>query len=229
MNQGCGNGRRLTLANVGAPEDTSPQFKSKLRATSLTKMIRRTSRLRRRPGEDQLLRSVEAPREAGYARVHRLPSGAEVVPDRPRPVQTPVLVRVLQRGAGKQFAVLREGDEQHAVTQPLGRGEHQGRRHVRVGRQQRLEQRPPEPSVSRCERQNGRLRSSRCREGCGIRTGGSGPRSGRRSPSADVMAAGGWKDTQTLLTCYQHADEETMLRVMEAPVKLLSRRRVQQG
>jgi hypothetical protein len=32
-----------------------------------------------------------------------------------------------------------------------------------------------------------------------------------------------------LLTCYQHADEETMLRVMEAPVKLVSRRPVQQG
>jgi hypothetical protein len=48
-------------------------------------------------------------------------------------------------------------------------------------------------------------------------------------PLSDVMAAGGRKDTQTLLTCYQHADEETMLRVMEAPVKLVSRRRVQQG
>ena len=34
---------------------------------------------------------------------------------------------------------------------------------------------------------------------------------------------------QTLLTCYQHPDEETMLRVMEAPMKLVSRRRVLQG
>jgi hypothetical protein len=28
----------------------------------------------------------------------------------------------------------------------------------------------------------------------------------------------------TLLTCYQHADEATMLKVMESPVKLVSRR-----
>jgi hypothetical protein len=48
-------------------------------------------------------------------------------------------------------------------------------------------------------------------------------------PLIDVMAAGGWKDTQTPLTCHQHADEETMLRVMEAPVKLMNRRRMQQG
>jgi len=40
----------------------------------------------------------------------------------------------------------------------------------------------------------------------------------------DVMAAGGWKDLQTLLTCYQHSDEETMIEVMASPVKLRDRR-----
>lgn len=40
----------------------------------------------------------------------------------------------------------------------------------------------------------------------------------------DVMAAGGWKDLQTLLTCYQRSDEETMLEVMASPVKLRDRR-----
>jgi hypothetical protein len=43
-------------------------------------------------------------------------------------------------------------------------------------------------------------------------------------PLKDVAAAGGWKDTTTLLTCYQHADEATMLKVMESPIKLVSRR-----
>jgi hypothetical protein len=28
----------------------------------------------------------------------------------------------------------------------------------------------------------------------------------------------------TLLTCYQHADEDTMLKMMESPVRLVSRR-----
>ena len=28
----------------------------------------------------------------------------------------------------------------------------------------------------------------------------------------------------TLLTCYQHADEATMLKVMASPIKLVSRR-----
>jgi hypothetical protein len=41
-------------------------------------------------------------------------------------------------------------------------------------------------------------------------------------PIVDVKAAGGWRDTNTLLTCYQHTDEESMLRVMEAPEKLRS-------
>jgi hypothetical protein len=30
----------------------------------------------------------------------------------------------------------------------------------------------------------------------------------------DVPAAGGWKDTKTLVECYQHADFDTMLAVM---------------
>jgi integrase len=43
-------------------------------------------------------------------------------------------------------------------------------------------------------------------------------------PLKDVAAAGGWKDVTTLLTCYQHADEATMLKVMASPTKLVSRR-----
>ena len=43
-------------------------------------------------------------------------------------------------------------------------------------------------------------------------------------PLKDVAAAGGWKDLTSLLTCYQHADEATMLKVMASPVKLVSRR-----
>ncbi len=33
----------------------------------------------------------------------------------------------------------------------------------------------------------------------------------------DIAAAGGWKDTQTILTCYIHADMDTMREVMEGP------------
>lgn len=36
----------------------------------------------------------------------------------------------------------------------------------------------------------------------------------------DVAAAGGWKDTETLLTCYQHPDAETLLAVMSEPRKV---------
>jgi len=36
----------------------------------------------------------------------------------------------------------------------------------------------------------------------------------------DVAAAGGWKDTETLLRCYQHPDADTLLAVMEEPKKL---------
>lgn len=41
-------------------------------------------------------------------------------------------------------------------------------------------------------------------------------------PLVDVAAAGGWKDHKTLLTCYQHTDESSMLHVMSQPRKLLS-------
>jgi hypothetical protein len=34
-------------------------------------------------------------------------------------------------------------------------------------------------------------------------------------PLTDVAAAGGWKDVGTPLECYQHADSETLLTVME--------------
>jgi hypothetical protein len=43
-------------------------------------------------------------------------------------------------------------------------------------------------------------------------------------PLKDVAAAGGWKDVTTLLTCYQHAEEATMLKVMASPAKLVGRR-----
>jgi len=33
----------------------------------------------------------------------------------------------------------------------------------------------------------------------------------------DVAAAGGWKDTETLLTCYQQPDADTLLAVMSEP------------
>ena len=39
----------------------------------------------------------------------------------------------------------------------------------------------------------------------------------------DVAAAGGWKDTETLLRCYQQPDEETMLAVMSEKRKLRER------
>jgi integrase len=42
-------------------------------------------------------------------------------------------------------------------------------------------------------------------------------------PIKDVAAAGGWKDTATLLSCYQHPDEDTMLAVMSEPRKVRDR------
>jgi integrase len=36
----------------------------------------------------------------------------------------------------------------------------------------------------------------------------------------DVAAAGGWKDTETLLTCYQQPDADTLLAVMSEPRKV---------
>jgi integrase len=38
-------------------------------------------------------------------------------------------------------------------------------------------------------------------------------------PLKAVADAGGWKDTVTLLTCYQHADEEVLFQVMSEPRK----------
>jgi len=43
-------------------------------------------------------------------------------------------------------------------------------------------------------------------------------------PLKNESAAGGWKDVTTLLRCYRHADEATMLKVMASPTKLVSRR-----
>jgi hypothetical protein len=42
-------------------------------------------------------------------------------------------------------------------------------------------------------------------------------------PLRDVAPAGGWKDVTTLLTCYQQADEATMLKVMASPTQLVRR------
>ena len=39
-------------------------------------------------------------------------------------------------------------------------------------------------------------------------------------PLTDVAAAGGWKDTETLLTCYQQPDNETLLAVMSEQRKV---------
>src|SRR5215208_2206435 len=43
-------------------------------------------------------------------------------------------------------------------------------------------------------------------------------------PLKAVADAGGWKDMATLTTCYQHADEETLLAVMSEPRKRTERR-----
>jgi hypothetical protein len=43
-------------------------------------------------------------------------------------------------------------------------------------------------------------------------------------PEADVMAAGGWKDASTLHSCYQQADEATVLAVMACPTKLVNKK-----
>lgn len=42
-------------------------------------------------------------------------------------------------------------------------------------------------------------------------------------PVVDVMATGGWDTPETLLECYQHADMETMYRVVSQPAKLMGR------
>jgi len=42
-------------------------------------------------------------------------------------------------------------------------------------------------------------------------------------PTADVAAAGGWSDVTTLIRCYQQADDDTLLRVMNEPRKVMER------
>jgi integrase len=42
-------------------------------------------------------------------------------------------------------------------------------------------------------------------------------------PLKDVAAVGGWKDIQTLVNCYQQADDDTMLLVMSHPKKISER------
>jgi hypothetical protein len=42
-------------------------------------------------------------------------------------------------------------------------------------------------------------------------------------PTADVAAAGGWSDVTTLIRCYQQADDDTLLRVMNEPRKVTER------
>ena len=42
-------------------------------------------------------------------------------------------------------------------------------------------------------------------------------------PTADVAAAGGWSDVTTLIRCYQQADDDTVLRVMNEPRKIMER------
>ena len=42
----------------------------------------------------------------------------------------------------------------------------------------------------------------------------------KHHPLKDVAAAGGWKDVNTLLTCYTAADDETVLAVMAEPRKV---------
>jgi 2-polyprenyl-6-methoxyphenol hydroxylase-like FAD-dependent oxidoreductase len=42
----------------------------------------------------------------------------------------------------------------------------------------------------------------------------------KHMPLTDVAAAGGWKDTETLLTCYQLPDRDTQLAVMNCTNKI---------
>jgi integrase len=42
-------------------------------------------------------------------------------------------------------------------------------------------------------------------------------------PTADVAAAGGWSDVTTLIRCYQQVDDDTLLRVMNEPRKVMER------
>lgn len=42
----------------------------------------------------------------------------------------------------------------------------------------------------------------------------------KHMPDVDVAAAGGWTDTATLKECYQHADSETMFKVVSQPMEI---------
>jgi hypothetical protein len=42
----------------------------------------------------------------------------------------------------------------------------------------------------------------------------------KATPLKDLCAMGGWKNPHTILTCYQHADEETQRAAMAKRVKL---------
>jgi integrase len=42
-------------------------------------------------------------------------------------------------------------------------------------------------------------------------------------PTADVAAVGGWSDVTTLIRCYQQVDDDTLLRVMNEPRKVMER------
>lgn len=55
---------------------------------------------------------------------------------------------------------------------------------------------------------------------CGIRIAASGATERKHLSLKHVAAAGGWKDVETLLTCYQQPDPETLLAVMSEPRKL---------
>ena len=54
----------------------------------------------------------------------------------------------------------------------------------------------------------------------GIDIGAPDPLDAEHHSLKDVAAAGGWKDTETLLRCYQAPDSETLLAVMSEERKL---------
>lgn len=41
------------------------------------------------------------------------------------------------------------------------------------------------------------------------------------APLKDLMAAGGWSDVGTIMTCYLHVDDETLSRIVNSPAKLV--------
>ena len=47
------------------------------------------------------------------------------------------------------------------------------------------------------------------------------PQAHRMLPDADVAAAGGWRELESLRQCYQQADEATMLEVVLSGGKLM--------